>query len=80
MSRDVMPVFAIKARDNLAPMVIARYVAACREAGLHEQADQVEIALREILDWREDHRDLCKWPDHAHIPAGEPGSGSLPSA
>jgi hypothetical protein len=29
-----------------------------------------------MVRWRLEHPDECKWPDHAHVPAGEVGSGS----
>jgi len=74
--RSGMPVFAVKAKDNLATHAICAYYAACICNGLHEQAKQVEAALTEIMDWREANKALCKWPDHKHAPAGTPGSGS----
>ena len=73
---DPMPVFIIKAKDNLAPGVIAQYVRACVDQGLHNQARSVIDSLEEVNAWRERNPGLCKWPDHAHVPAGEPGSGS----
>lgn len=71
-----MPVFAIKARDNLAVDAVRYYRELCYQYGLREQGDQVDLALREIQTWRVNHPDECKWPDHAHVRAGEPGSGS----
>ncbi len=71
-----MPVFAIKAKDNLATHAICAYYAACICNGLTEQAEQVVAALTEIMDWREANKDKCKWPDHSHVAAGFPGSGS----
>ena len=76
---ETMPVFAIKAKDNLATTAICAYYAGCITHGLTDQAEQVEAALREIMDWRESHKSECKWPDHKHAPAGSPGSGSEPS-
>jgi hypothetical protein len=72
----VMPVFAIKAKDNFATTAICAYYAACICHGFTEQANQVEMALREIMDWREANRGKCKFPDHNHAPAGSEGSGS----
>jgi F420-dependent methylenetetrahydromethanopterin dehydrogenase len=73
---DPMPTFVIKARDNLAPGAIANYAILCETAGLYVQAREVRKALAEVVSWREAHREECKWPDHMHVPAGLPGSGS----
>ncbi len=75
MSDDPMPVFIIKAKDNLAPRAIAAYVNSLYDAGLSMQAKHAIAALQEVNDWRERNPDLCKWPD---LPAGRPGSGSEP--
>ena len=71
-----MPVFTIKARDDLAIQAVRGYRDLCIYYGLDEQAKQVELALEEIIRWRYDHPRECKWPDHDHVPAGDPGSGS----
>ncbi len=71
-----MPVFVIKARDHLAPAAIEEYRRLCVSNGLAEQAEQVALAFREVVEWRTAHPDECKWPDHDHASAGEPGSGS----
>lgn len=77
MSAQPMPVFILKAKDNLAPGAVANYAILCETAGLFDQAEQVREALAEIVAWRDEHRELCKWPDHEHVPAGEPGSVTL---
>ena len=71
-----MPVFVLKARDNLAPGAVANYAILCEAAGLDDQAREVRKALAEMVNWRDEHRDLCKWPGHAHVAAGLPGAGS----
>jgi len=76
MSYDTMPVFVLKAKDNLAPRIIELYAAECVTRDLHEQARQVRKALAEFEDWRQRNPDKCKLPDHRHVPAGQPGSGS----
>jgi hypothetical protein len=73
---DVMPVFVIKAKDNLALAALDAYKRACIDMGLSRQADQVQQAADEIFMWRMRHPDECKQPDHDHVPAGQPGSGS----
>ncbi len=73
---DVMPIFAIKASDNLAPATVAAYLSFCEQRGLRGHAEQVRTALAEIEAWRAKHPGLCKDPFHEHAPAGSPGSGS----
>ncbi len=73
---DPMPVFAIQASDNIASVAIGAYIAACCDRDLFGQAQEVIAAFEEINAWRERHPDRCKWPDHEHVPAGQPGSGS----
>lgn len=73
---DPMPVFTIKARDNLAPATIANYAAMCEVAGLDSQVVQVRDALEEIVAWRKRNPRECKWPDHNHVPVGQPGAGT----
>ena len=75
-SDDPMPVFVIKAKDNLSPHAVGQYVRSLCDQDLFEQARHAIAALEEINAWRERHPDLCKWPDHKHVPAGQPGSGS----
>jgi hypothetical protein len=77
MSAQPMPVFILKAKDNLAPKAVAHYAILCRAAGLSDQAEEVRKALAEMVAWRDEHRELCKWPDHEHVPAGEPGAVTL---
>jgi heterodisulfide reductase subunit C len=71
-----MPVFAIKARDNLAVDTVIFYRDLCIRHGLREQAAEVHKAILEMVNWRAAHSDECKMPDHKHASAGEPGSGS----
>jgi hypothetical protein len=71
-----MPVFVIKARDNLSVEAVRDYYDLCVRNGLTAQAAQVRLALHEIAEWRVANPHLCKWPDHDHVSAGEPGSGS----
>lgn len=67
---DVMPVFPIKAKDKLAVLGVNAYRGLCLEAGLTEQAAQVDLAIGELMRWRADHPDEMKFPDHRHVPAG----------
>ncbi len=78
MSDDPMPVFIVKAKDNLAPRAIAAYVNSLYDNGLSVQATYAMAALQEVVAWRERNEHLCKWPDHKHVPAGQAGSGSEP--
>lgn len=73
---DVMPVFAIKASDNLAEAAIAAYHSFCCQRGLDDQAAEVRKALDEVQGWRARNPDRLANPDHKHAPAGSPGSGS----
>lgn len=73
---DPMPVFVIKARDNLAEATVRDYMKACAGLWDQDQAWEVSLALAEIKAWRERNPEKCKWPDHRHVPAGQPGSGS----
>lgn len=73
---DPMPVFAIKAKDNLSIAAIAEYRKLCERNNLHAQADEVKKALDEVMAWRSRHPDECKLPDHEHRTAGTNGSGS----
>jgi hypothetical protein len=72
---DPMPVFTIKAQDNLALETIARYRGLCEGHELWEQAREVEKASDEIADWRERHPEAMKMPDHKHVPAAPLPSG-----
>lgn len=66
---DPMPVFVIKAKDNFAPVIVRRYATEIEGDGLLEQGRQAWLALTEIVAWRERHPELCKHPDHEHVPA-----------
>jgi hypothetical protein len=68
---DPMPVFTIKAKDDLAPAAIRAYRLLCGERGLLEQAAEVDKALDEITAWRARNPDLTKLPDHPHVPVNE---------
>lgn len=74
--QDPMPVFVIKAKDNLALEAIWHYREKCLAAGLTDQALQVRKAYREVLEWRKRHSDHCQMPDHPHVPASSPGLAS----
>lgn len=73
---DPMPVFVIKAKDNNAAPPIGRYIDDLRSRGMYGQAEEAQEALDEINAWRHRNPALCKWPDHKHVPAGQPGSES----
>lgn len=66
-----MPVFVIKAKDNLAFHAIDYYALLCRKAGLANQAAEVEKALEEMRAWRIAHPDQINDPDHRHVPVEE---------
>lgn len=66
---DPMPVFTIKAQDQLAPRAVLAYAGLCMAAGLTDQAEQVRAALVEIEAWQAANPDRVKLPDHAHVPA-----------
>lgn len=68
MSGDPMPVFTIKAKDDLAPAAVGLYRLLCHEHGLHRQASEVDKALAEIEAWRARNPGLTKLPDHQHVP------------
>lgn len=69
--QDPMPVFVIKAKDKIAPLIVAQYAEACRARGWDDQAAEVDKALDEINEWRDRHRDLVKVPEHKHVPAAQ---------
>jgi hypothetical protein len=71
-----MPVFVIKAKDHLSIETVRAYRDLCVQHGLDAMAASVTEAMEEIAQWRIANPHLCKWPDHEHVPAGEPGSGS----
>lgn len=79
IDQDPMPVFAIKAKDNLAVLAVIGYRALCDEHGLDAQSESVSRSIAEMVAWRERYPEMCKWPDHEHVPAGQPGSSSEPS-
>ena len=66
-----MPVFTIKAKDELALDAVGYYEWLCREAGLTEQAAEVRKAIREMDDWRVRNASAVQMPDHLHVPATE---------
>lgn len=67
-----MPTFVIKAKDLLAPEAVKAYWELCVKYHLHDQAEQVLLALDEIILWQQDNKDAVKLPDHAHVPAAAP--------
>ena len=66
---DPCPVFPLLAKDVLAPGTIDYYRRECDRHGLPEQAAQVAAAYWEAAAWQERHPELCKLPDHQHVPA-----------
>jgi hypothetical protein len=73
-----MPVFILKAKDNLSDQIVQAYVNLCYNSGLPEQGEQAQLALDEIRQWRAENPDKCKFPDHTHIPADNPASQGEP--
>jgi hypothetical protein len=71
---DPMPVFVIKAKDDLAIHAIREYHDLCVERGLDDQANEVEAAIDEMIEWRDRHEDEIKPPDHRHVPVSD-GTG-----
>lgn len=71
-----MPVFVLKAKDRLAADVIEEYARRCVDRGLNRQARHVRLAVDEMRAWQVRHPEAMKLPDHDHVPAGRPGSGS----
>lgn len=65
---DPMPVFVLKGKDRLALDTIHHYKWLCREAGLLDQADEVEKAVDEMVAWRVRNFDRVQFPDHPHVP------------
>jgi hypothetical protein len=72
-----MPVFVLKAKDNLALRVVAIYRELCVNEGLSEQAEQVIKAIGEMTEWRIAYPELCKLPDHEHVPVFRAGGGTV---
>lgn len=69
---DPMPVFTLLAKDMLALDTVEAYRELCSSARLHDQADEVRKAWREMFEWRRRHPDAVKMPDHPHVPAVKP--------
>jgi hypothetical protein len=65
---DPAPVFVLRGRDELAPVIVHQYRELCDEAGLPDQAHQVGLALDEIIEWQDRHPDLVGLPTHLHTP------------
>jgi hypothetical protein len=65
---DPMPVFPIKAKDALASTIVAAYRQECIRHDLHGQAEQVWLALEEILAWQRRNPEFVNLPDHKHVP------------
>jgi hypothetical protein len=66
-----MPVFTLKAKDDLALPTMRDYWHRCQRAGLTEQAAEVQKAIIEAFNWRSAHREQCQLPDHKHVPVSE---------
>lgn len=77
MTEDPMPVFVLKGKDALAPGVVDYYRRECVRHGLAEQAEQVELAFREMAAWQQRNPDKVKLPDHKHV-AANTGSEEAP--
>ncbi len=60
------PTFTVKAKDALAVPTLRAYKRECLEHGLGGQADEVEKAIGEIVQWQKNHE--VKFPDHKHTP------------
>jgi hypothetical protein len=66
-----MPVFTIKAKDELAVDAVDHYMALCQQRGLHEQAAEVWKAREEILAWQMRNQEQVRLPHHPHVPVTE---------
>lgn len=66
---DPMPVFVIKAKDQLALDAVAAYRQLCLDHDLPHQAIEVTRAYAEINGWQQRHPDRVALPEHEHIPA-----------
>lgn len=62
------PVFVLRGKDSLTPWTIASYMHSCRQKGLHDQAEEVDKALHEVMRWQRHNPDKVKLPDHPHVP------------
>jgi hypothetical protein len=65
------PTFTIRARDDLIVATLTKYAFLCENEGLVDQAAEVDKALEEIIHWRATNPELCKLPNHKHIPVKE---------
>jgi hypothetical protein len=74
---DPMPVFTIKASDKLAAAAVEHHGQLCADRGLFSQQAEVDLALQEILDWRDRNPNLVKVPDHKHVPASPAAAPKL---
>lgn len=68
---DKMPVFVIKAKDELAIATLLNYREHCRFHGLHSQAGEVDKAIKEMRSWQDRNPHAIKMPDHKHVPQSE---------
>jgi hypothetical protein len=66
---DPMPVFVLKAKDELAVSAIEWYRTYCEDYDLHDQAEEVMKAITEFEEWQARHPEAMKLPDHPHVPA-----------
>jgi hypothetical protein len=53
LTEDLMPVFTIKAKDALGLIIIRQYKYMCEISNLPEQAEQVELAIKEFEAWEQ---------------------------
>jgi hypothetical protein len=66
-----MPVFVLKAQDELAIPTILFYMRSLEKFGLMDQSAEVSKALDEFKEWEQENPDKMKMPDHKHVPASE---------
>lgn len=68
-----MPTFTIKGKDALAVEAVEAYRDLCVKHSLTAQADQVDLAIAEIVAWQGANPLAISLPDHTHVPV-EPDS------
>lgn len=60
------PVFILKPKDLLTVPTVYEYQKLCMKFGAAGQAQQVQLAIDELVNWRHVHWDSMKLPDHPH--------------
>lgn len=66
----IMPIFVVKGQDVLAVETIEAYRDLCVKYSLTAQADQVDLAIAEMVAWQGENQDRVRLPEHRHVPAG----------